>query len=68
MDVHLQPCGIALSASQEDEEEEIQHTGHKMNSKMPVYAGSKCNYLPRRWPVTSSTSRYLQPHPFDFSK
>lgn len=52
------PCPPALSSPQE--EEETGFTGRRMNSKMQVYSGSKCAYLPKMMTLHQQCIRVLK--------
>ncbi|XP_037684136.1 elongin-A [Choloepus didactylus] len=54
----FQPKRKALSSPQE--EEEAGFTGRRMNSKMQVYSGSKCAYLPRMMTLHQQCIRVLK--------
>ncbi|XP_007933905.1 elongin-A [Orycteropus afer afer] len=54
----LQPKRKALSSPQE--EEEAGFTGRRMNSKMQVYSGSKCAYLPKMMTLHQQCIRVLK--------
>ena len=51
-------CLAALSSPQE--EEEAGFTGRRMNSKMQVYSGSKCAYLPKMMTLHEQCIRVLK--------
>ncbi|XP_068395249.1 elongin-A isoform X1 [Eschrichtius robustus] len=54
----FQPKRKALSSPQE--EEEAGFTGRRMNSKMQVYSGSKCAYLPKMMTLHEQCIRVLK--------
>ncbi|XP_058409193.1 elongin-A [Diceros bicornis minor] len=54
----FQPKRKALSSPQE--EEEAGFTGRRMNSKMQVYSGSKCAYLPKMMTLHQQCIRVLK--------
>ncbi|XP_075408422.1 elongin-A [Tenrec ecaudatus] len=54
----LQPKRKVLSSPQE--EEEAGFTGRRMNSKMQVYSGSKCAYLPKMMTLQQQCIRILK--------
>ncbi|XP_072831234.1 elongin-A [Vicugna pacos] len=54
----FQPKRKALSSPQE--EEETGFTGRRMNSKMQVYSGSKCAYLPKMMTLHEQCIRILK--------
>ncbi|XP_012860736.1 elongin-A [Echinops telfairi] len=54
----LQPKRKVLSSPQE--EEEAGFTGRRMNSKMQVYSGSKCAYLPKMMTLQQQCIRVLK--------
>ncbi|XP_023614084.1 elongin-A isoform X1 [Myotis lucifugus] len=54
----FQPKRKAHSSSQE--EEEVGFTGRRMNSKMQVYSGSKCAYLPKMMTLHQQCIRVLK--------
>ncbi|KAM6217532.1 elongin-A [Rhynchocyon petersi] len=54
----LQPKRKVLSSPQE--EEEAGFTGRRMNSKMQVYSGSKCAYLPKMMTLHQQCIRVLK--------
>nr|XP_003415428.1 elongin-A [Loxodonta africana] len=56
--ISLQPKRKALSSPQE--EEEAGFTGRRMNSKMQVYSGSKCAYLPKMMTLHQQCIRVLK--------
>ncbi|XP_077006941.1 elongin-A [Tamandua tetradactyla] len=56
--VSFQPKRKALSSPQE--EEEAGFTGRRMNSKMQVYSGSKCAYLPKMMTLHQQCIRVLK--------
>lgn len=51
-------CPVAFSSPQE--EEEAGFTGRRMNSKMQVYSGSKCAYLPKMMTLHQQCIRVLK--------
>ena len=51
-------CLAALSSPQE--EDEAGFTGRRMNSKMQVYSGSKCAYLPKMMTLHEQCIRVLK--------
>lgn len=58
-DILSNPSGpVAFSSPQE--EDEAGFTGRRMNSKMQVYSGSKCAYLPKMMTLHQQCIRVLK--------